>query len=357
MPPLNYGGTERVIFDLAMAQKEAGHDVTVFACDTSTIDVPVIGQFVSLAGQETLRDHKFIDLPPGLAGALEAKQLSMLSRFHDEFDVIHLHGGMAATALLDNCEIPAVRTIHWRADELDHQQFFNDFPNQQVVAISAAQAISIPESNLAGIVHHGIDIERYQLSSKTPEHLLFLGRMSDQKRPDRAIEIAKKAGRKLILAGDIDPGNRNYFSKFVEPHLNDQVQYVGPVDDEQKQQLLETALALLFPIDWPEPFGLVMIEAMACGTPIVAWDNGSVPEIIDSGLTGYVTGSISEATSAVVACEKMVRNQIRETFELRFCRKLMAAKYDLIYNDIIDIERSPAKTRYRRFFDNSSVGS
>lgn len=336
---MNYGGTERVIFDLSMAQKEAGHDVTLFACDTSKIEVNVVGEFICLTELENLKQKAKVPVPPGMVGALEAKQLSALSKHSKTFDIIHLHGGMWATAFLEHCQTPTIRTVHWRADQLDHQQFFRDFPNQKVVAISAAQARSIPNENLADTIHHGIDTQRYLLSNKPRQHLLFLGRMSDQKRPDRAIEIARKVGRKLILAGDVDTGNKGYFSKYVEPHLSDQIQYIGPVNDLQKQQLLETAQAFLFPIDWPEPFGLVMIEAMACGTPVIGWDNGSVCEIIEDEMNGYIVNSISKAVSAVIASDKINRTRIREIFEQRFCRRKMAAKYDTVYNDII--ERHP----------------
>ncbi len=256
----------------------------------------------------------------------------------DEFDVIHCHGEFAHAALLGRRRAHSVTTVHWRVDELDRQLFFDGFPDLPVAAISHAQARAVPRSNLAGVVHHGLNAERFTLGAGDGGYLAFIGRMTDQKRPDRAIEVARKTGYPLKLAGGVDVGNPGWFDAHVAGHLDESIVHVGTVDDTQKQALLGGAAALLFPIDWPEPFGLVMIEAMACGTPVIAWRNGSVEEVVEHGVTGFIVETIGEAAAAVARLAELDRARIRERFLARFTAERMARDYVALYERLLALE-------------------
>jgi len=254
-----------------------------------------------------------------------------LRRRLSEFDIVHCHGEFSHAALLGDRRPHSLTTIHWRVDELDRELFFAAFPDLPVAAISAAQEIGIPDSNRAGIVHHGIERDRYALDERPGTHLAFVGRMTDQKRPDTAIRVARAAGRPIRLAGTVDVGNPLYFDREVRPLLGPDAEYVGPLDDRGKQALLGSSAALVFPIDWPEPFGLVMIEAMACGTPVVAFRRGSVAEIVEDGVTGFVVDTEAEAAEAVEAAAALDRRRVRQRFEERFTAERMARDYLAIY--------------------------
>lgn len=332
VPPSCYGGTERVISDLANEQCEK-NDVTVFGpADCRLEEVRQIGTYQSLSAQYPT----VTDAPPGLAAELEAQQLRDLIEHGSDFDIIHLHGSAHASGVCAALGVPTVRTIHWRADEPDHLKHFRAFPDERVIAISENQARSVPRSNLAGVVHHGMPLDRYELGTGAGDYLAFLGRMTDQKSPDRAIALAHQSGLPLRLAGPIDPGNPEYFQEQVGPELGDRIEYVGSVTDADKQDFLGNAKALVFPIDWPEPFGLVMIEAMACGTPVIAWANGSVPEIIEDGRTGYVVHTVEGAIRAVKVIDELDRTSIRRSFEERFSSTRMAEQTQRIYHRVID---------------------
>ena len=319
VPPLSYGGTERVVADLAHAQAAFGHEPIIFAGSDSTIDLPLRSGFRSLSSHQAKQS-----VPPGLAAELEAAQLAELLRAGDIFDIVHLHGSAHASALCETWAAPVFRTIHWRADEADHLHHFRQFPGERVVAISEAQAAGVPAGSLAGVVHHGIPAERLRAGEGKGGYLAFIGRMTDQKRPDRAIELARRAGMPLQLAGPVDAGNPDYFEQVVVPALSSTVRHVGNIDDRAKQGFLGDAAALVFPIAWPEPFGLVMIEAMACGTPVIAWDKGSVPEVIEDGVTGAVVKSLDEALARLPEVLALDRAVIRQRFETRFTAARMA---------------------------------
>ena len=191
--------------------------------------------------------------------------------------------------------------------------------------------MDVPRANLAGVVHHGIPLDRYAFAGRRTDYLAFLGRMTDQKRPDRAIALARQSGLTLKLAGPVDAGNPTYFDNVVKPHLDAAIQHVGNVTDDQKQGFLSNALALMFPIDWPEPFGLVMIEAMACGTPVIGWDEGSVREIVDDGVTGIIVNSVEEALDRLPEIRNLDPAIIRKTFEQRFSADRMAREITDLY--------------------------
>ncbi|RPF71029.1 glycosyltransferase family 4 protein [Aurantiacibacter spongiae] len=329
VPPRHYGGTERVIADLAREQVAAGHEVTLFAAADSSLDqVHRVGDYHSIAWHRRQAEG---DLPPGLPAELEAQQLRDLLKRAGSCDVLHVHGSAHASAVAASLGLPAFRTIHWRADEADHREHFAGFPQERVIAISNAQASDVPPSSLAGVVHHGIPVDRLSFGSGSGGYLAFLGRMTDQKRPDRAISLAQATGLDLKLAGPVDPGNPGYFARVVEPELDHSITHIGLVDERGKQTLLGGALALVFPIDWPEPFGLVMIEAMACGTPVIAWRRGSAAEIVDNGLTGFVVDSMAEALERMNDIRLLDRKAIRATFERRFGADRMARETLALY--------------------------
>ena len=331
VPPTHYGGTERVIADL-LREQSAEHDVTVFGPADCTLEgVRRIGDYNSLSAHAS----DIAKAPPGLAAELEAQQLRDLLKHGRDFDIVHLHGSAHASGVCAALDIAAVRTIHWRADEPDHIEHFKAFPNEKIIAISGDQARAVPSYSLAGVVHHGLPPDRFCIGNGSGGYLAFLGRMTDQKRPDLAIELARRTESALKLAGPVDPGNPGYFARAVVPYLNDTITHIGSIDDARKQAFLGSATALVFPIDWPEPFGLVMIEAMACGTPVIAWDRGSTPEVVDEGVSGFVVASIDEAARALHQCRKLDRNDVRLQFERRFASTRMAHETIHLYRQVI----------------------
>ncbi|SFG55293.1 Glycosyltransferase involved in cell wall bisynthesis [Methylobacterium gossipiicola] len=330
-PPLHHGGTERIVHDLSVALQNAGVEVTLFAPSDSATHLPRVGDYPSLAALEAREGR----VAPGVPAALEALQMEALTRRLDAFDIVHCHGEFAHATILGARRCRSLTTVHWRVDERDRALFFAGFPDLPVAAISVAQEAGIPLANRAGIVHHGIARDRYAPRAVPGDHVAFIGRMTDQKRPDVAIRVARAAGLPIRLAGTIDVGNPGYFDAAVRPLLGDDAVYVGPVDDAAKGRLLGDARALLFPIDWPEPFGLVMIEAMACGTPVIAWNRGSVPEIVEDGVTGFIVSSEAEALAAIGRLHTLDRATVRRRFEARFTAERMAADYLAIYRRLL----------------------
>ncbi|WP_447555015.1 glycosyltransferase family 4 protein [Vreelandella sp. EE22] len=330
-PPPGSGGTERIVADLTEALFNLNYDVTLIGpsdCQTHARHLPCAPSLYQL---QTLHDN----VPPGVPGALEALVLEKLRQHLDEFDVIHCHGEFCHAPLLGHRRAQSLTTVHWRVDELDRQLLFKGFADLPVAAISRAQSTAIPKANLAGVVHHGLNAQRFERGPGDGGYLAFIGRMTDQKRPDRAIEVARGAGYPLQLAGGVDVGNPGWFERFIAPELDDDIRHVGTVNDVQKQDFLGRAEALLFPIDWPEPFGLVMIEAMACGTPVIAWRNGSVEEVIEEGVTGFIVDSIDEAVAAVSRLPTLSRERVRERFLERFTAERMALDYIALYESLL----------------------
>ena len=325
-PPQNAGGTERMVADLVRAVINLEQFVTLFGPLDSDVGCEIVGPSVSVARLRTQEAR----VPGATLPVLESALLDMVRARAHEFDAIHCHTEFAHAAVLAEHRAKTLTTIHWRCDELDRQLFFRAFPDLPVAAISEAQAASVPAANLAGVVHHGIPADRY-VPGPGGEGLAFLGRMTDQKRPERAIAIARGAGRPLRLAGNIDPGNPAHFRDHVEPSVGDGIRFMGELDDAGKQELLGTSAALLMPIDWPEPFGLVMIEAMACGTPVIAWRHGAVPEIVEHGVTGFVVDTLGGAIAAVARLGEIDRAGVRRRFEERFTAARMAADYLTLY--------------------------
>jgi glycosyltransferase involved in cell wall biosynthesis len=251
------------------------------------------------------------------------------------FDVLHFHTDCIHYPLTRLLRIPQVTTLHGRLDLSDLRPLFDEFEDLPVISISDAQRMPFPRLNWKRTIYHGLPIDMFQPVSGPGDYLLFLGRIAPEKGPIRAIEIARRAGRKLVIAAKVDPSDRDYYEAKVRPLIDGRtVEYVGEISDQDKQEILGNAFALLFPIDWPEPFGIVLIEALACGTPVIAWPNGSVPEIIDHGRTGFLVTSVDQAISALRQINTLDRALIRQVFESRFTARRMAEEYVLTYRSL-----------------------
>jgi glycosyltransferase involved in cell wall biosynthesis len=289
VPPKLYGGTERVVSWLTEELVQQGHEVTLFASGdskTSASLFPATPRALRLAG---VRDHT----------ASLLVMLEHVRRRADQFDIIHFHTDLLQFPLFQELFYKCVTTFHGRLDLNDFHPIYRAFPAMPVVSISDAQRRPMPPVNWASTIHHGMPLELYPFNPKGGDYLAFLGRISPEKRPDRAIEIAKRSGVPLRIAAKVDPADREYFKCELKPLLDHPlVEFIGEIDDRQKREFLGGALALLFPIDWPEPFGLVMIESMSSGTPVIAWNNGSVQEIIDKH-SGAIVESMEAAADAV----------------------------------------------------------
>jgi glycosyltransferase involved in cell wall biosynthesis len=251
------------------------------------------------------------------------------------FDVIHSHLDIHGLPLGRRATVPVVTTLHGRLDLPELDPVFAEFAEAGLVSISDAQRAPRPHARWLGTVHHGYPLGRFRATRAAGEHFAFLGRISPEKRLDRAIAIARAADRPLVVAAKIDPTDRAYFHVVIEPLLGADVSLIGEVDDRGKQALLGGARALLFPIDWPEPFGLVMIEALACGTPVVAMRRGSVPEVLDDGVTGFVCDDLDAAIAAARGIDRIERAACRAAFEARFTVARMAAGYEEIYHRLV----------------------
>jgi len=334
VPPKLYGGTERVVAHLADALVQCGHDVTLFA----SADAQTSARLVQVRDQAIRLD------PHPLKSDLAA-HLSMLHEVHrraDDFDVFHFHVDLVHFPVFEDLAHRTVTTLHGRLDLTDLSEVYRRWPLYPLVSISHDQRRPLPLANWMATVPHGLAEDLYGFTPTPGDgYLAFLGRISPEKRPDRAIAIAKRLGWKLKIAAKVDLADRAYFSQVVEPLLSDPlIEFIGEIGDAQKSEFLGQASALLFPIDWPEPFGLVMIESMACGTPVVAWRCGSVPEIIDDGVTGFIVTSEDEAVAAVGRAVTLDRGAIRRVFERRFASTVMAHNYLGIYGRLMDGIRS-----------------
>jgi glycosyltransferase involved in cell wall biosynthesis len=324
VPPKLYGGTERIVSYLTEELVRQGHDVTLFASAdsrTSAKLVPCAPQALRLAG-------KTCDPIPHVLIMLEE-----VRRLADDFEILHFHMDMLHFPLFRYMSAHTLTTLHGRLDGPDLQPFYRKFPEFPLVSISNTQRRPMPPVNWAGTVQHGLPLDLLRFNpSPHGDYVAFLGRISPEKRPDRAIEIAVRARQKIRIAAKVDDADRQYFERAVRPLLdNPLVEFIGEIGEERKSEFLGNASALLFPVDWPEPFGLVMIEAMACGTPVIAYPNGSVPEVIDEGVTGFLVHSIEEAVAALAEARRLDRRAIRRCFEYRFSASRMARDYVTLY--------------------------
>jgi len=333
VPPKLYGGTERVVAWLVDELVELGHAVTLFASGDSRTRGrlhPVWPHALRLGRQRT---------DPMAATAL---LLEAISKRAKDFDVIHAHIDWLHLPLLRRLGVPHLTTMHGRIDLPGLPDVIREFPEASFVSISDNQRLPLPDANWCGTVQHGLPTNLFRPSYGKGSYLAFLGRLTAEKGPEKAIRIARAARMPLRIAAKIPRAETAYFKKHLEPLIDgEDVRLIGEVNDATKQGFLAQAAALLFPIDWPEPFGLVMIEAMACGTPVIAYRSGSVPEVIDDGVTGFIVESEEEAVDAVNKLARLDRRKVRERFEERFSAHRMARAYESHYRQLIDgsIER------------------
>lgn len=320
VPPAMYGGTERVVSYLTEELVSLGHDVTLFASADSRTGAELVP-----CSERALRlDEKCMD-PVSLHFIMMEKAL----RRAREFDIIHSHVDCIGFVMGRRTDVPVINTLHGRLDNPEHEFIFREYGSSPLVSISDAQRAPKPFANWVATVHHGIPADLYDFSPKTGGYLLYIGRISPEKKVESSIAIARRAGIRLKIAAKVDRVDVDYFESCLKPHLKSQyVEFLGEVNDREKNELMGGALAFLHPVDWPEPFGLSMIEAMACGTPVVARRRGSIPEVVDHGVTGFIFEEDDEAVRILDGiCRGFSRAGCRRRFEERFLQGRMAAGY------------------------------
>jgi glycosyltransferase involved in cell wall biosynthesis len=327
VPPKLYGGTERVVYSLTEELVAMGHDVTLFAS----------GDSVTSATLAPMRDQA-LRLDPSVKDwvAIYYRMVEMIYRRKDEFDVMHFHIDYFPLSLFSRQKTPYLTTIHGRLDLPEFVETYGTFPDAPLVSISDSQRAPIPNLNWVRTVLHGMPANLLTPQPVKQEYGAFLGRISPEKGVDRAIKIAAKAGLKLKIAAKVDNADKEYYDSKMKPLIqgNPDIEFIGEINDAQKPAFLSGAHALIFPINWPEPFGLVIIESMACGTPVIAFNCGSVREVIDAGVTGFIVNDIDEAVAAVGKIHTLDRACVRATFDRRFTARRMAEDYVDLYESL-----------------------
>jgi glycosyltransferase involved in cell wall biosynthesis len=330
VPPKLYGGTERAVSHLTEELVALGHDVTLFASGDSVTSAKleaVWPQAIRL--DPTTRDWI----------AVYARMMELVYRRAGEFDVLHFHNDYFPLSLFSRQPTPFMTTLHGRLDLPEFAHIYNLFPHAPVVSISDSQRRPLPRLGWVGTVLHGLSENQLTPTAGPQDYVAFLGRIAPEKGLDRAIRIAAASGMKLKIAAKIDKADEEYFEQTIKPLLSHaHVEFIGEINDQQKSAFLGGARALLFPIDWPEPFGLVMIESMACGTPVIAFDRGSVPEVIDDGLTGFIVQDEAAAATALRKLDTLSRTQVRRQFEKRWTARRMALDYVAVYDRLCQTE-------------------
>src|SRR5258705_6449564 len=331
VPPKLYGGTERVVSYLTDGLVCQGHDVTLYAsADSVTMAElrPMCEKALRLQGSNVVDP---------LAGHI--RMLEIVAQDASEFDVVHFHIDYLHFPVTRRQNFPSVTTLHGRLDIPEIHALFREFPEMNLVSISDAQRQPMKWANWVGTVHHGLPEHLYPPTYNKGKYLAFLGRISPEKRVDRAIEVAKQVGLPLKIAAKIDPADKDYFESEIQGLMDHPlVEYIGEIGEHEKAQFLGNAMALMFLIDWQEPFGLVLTEAMACGTPIVAYGMGSVPEVIDDRTTGYIVDSVDAAANTVKRLDALDRRTTRKVVAHRFSVPRMCQDYVRIYQRIRDGE-------------------
>ncbi len=334
VPPKLYGGTERIVSYITEELVRRGHDVTLFASgdsETAARLIPACNRALRLLTGPVNRDAPFVVM-----------QEHAFARDADQFDVIHSHLDFLSFPMSRRCPTPVLTTLHGRLDLPELVPVFNEYADMPIVSISNAQRLPLPQANWQGTVYHGLP-DLYTFHPRAGSYLAFLGRISPEKRPDHAIEIAKRVGMPLRLAAKVDPADREYFETRIEPLLDHPlVEYVGEITDAEKCDFLGDAAAVLCPYDWPEPFGIVLIEALACGTPVFAYRRGSIPEIIEDGVTGFVCDNINQMVAAMDRLPLLDRQRCRDSFEARFTVQRMTDDYLAIYERMAAVRTRPA---------------
>jgi glycosyltransferase involved in cell wall biosynthesis len=330
VPPKLYGGTERVVSFLTEELVNLGHDVTLFASGDSVTSADLHASW-----------PRALRLDPAIRDPIAPHMLMMehVARRMDDFDVLHFHMDYWPFSFFSRQDVPFITTLHGRLDLPELQPVFNTFNKVPVVSISDSQRRPLPQANFVRTVLHGLPENLLTPQPSKRDYLAFLGRICPEKGVDKAIRIARASGVKLKIAAKIDKVDAEYFEQKIRPMLGDGVELIGEINDDQKPEFLSGARGLLMPIDWPEPFGLVMIEAMACGTPVIAFNRGSVPEVIEDGLTGFIVEDETSAISAVGRLGELTTRGIRHRFETRFTARRMAEDYLSVYRQLAHVGR------------------
>ncbi|MGB8842279.1 MAG: glycosyltransferase family 4 protein [Aliidongia sp.] len=336
VPPKLYGGTERIVAHLTNQLVDLGHEVTLFASGDSETKARLVAAWPhALRLDPTMRDY----LAPHII------LLETLARCARDFDIIHLHIDYLSYPILSRIDVPFVSTLHGRLDLPELQHLYQTFPDVPVVSISDSQRKPMKYANFVDTIYHGLPDDMLRQGPGLGGYLAFIGRISPEKAPDAAIRIAQAAGMNIKIAAKIDKADQAYFDECVKPLLSlPHVEFIGEINEFQKIEFLGNAAALLFPIAWDEPFGLAMIEAMACGTPVIALRRGSVPEVLDDGISGFIVETEAEAIAAVRRVPELDRGRVRQTFEARFTARRMAEDYLRVYQHLIAARR-PAKLK------------
>lgn len=350
VPPKMYGGTERVVHYLTEELVIQGHEVTLFASGDSITSAKLISTV-----ENGLRLKK--DCTDSLAHHIVEMQ-EVFDRAND-FDILHFHIDYIHFPFSEKLHVPGVTTLHGRLDIPDLQPLYNKFRNQKVISISDNQKKPLPQANWMGTVYHGLPEALLSQGDGNGGYLAFVGRISPEKGVDKAIEIAIESDIPLKIAAKIDNADKEYYERDIKHLLKHPlIEFYGEINEEEKKDFLGKARALLFPINWEEPFGMVMIESMACGTPVIAFGCGSVPEVIDDNESGFIVHNVKEAVQAVKKIDQMNRDKVREIFEKRFTASRMAKDYLQIYTSILN-DRKSARSRHLnlRSYDKEIEGT
>lgn len=325
VPPRAYGGTERVVHNLTEALVRLGHDVTLYASgdsQTSARLVPFIDRAINFD-----RDTD--------AAAFHIAMLKDVYAHAAEYDVIHSHLDYLTFPFIASTSTPTVLTLHGRLDRPEYRCVYGAYPHLNYVSISDSQRRDVPDINWVDTVHHGVDVQAFDFYPDPGDYLCFVGRIAQEKRPDRAIEIAKRAGIPLKIAAKVDPKDEDYFHACIEPLLDHPlVEFLGELDEPHKRELMGKALALVLPIDWPEPFGMVFIESLACGTPVLTCPRGSVPELLRDGVTGYIRDNVRDLAACALQLHRISRERCRAYAQRRFDTRRMALEYVNVYSQV-----------------------
>ena len=327
VPPKLYGGTERVVYSLTEELVAMGHDVTLFAS----------GDSITSATLAPMRDRA-LRLDPSVKDwvALYHRMIELIYRRKDEFDVLHFHIDYFPLSLFSRQNVPFLTTLHGRLDLPEFIEVYNTFRDAPFVSISDNQRQPVPNLNWVRTVLHGMPADLLTPQPVKQEYAAFLGRVSPEKGLDKAIRIAERAGLKLKVAAKVDNADKEYYDTEIKPLItgNPNIEFIGEINDQQKPAFLSGAHAVIFAIDWPEPFGLVMIESMACGTPVIAYRAGSVPEVIDDGVSGFIVTGEDEAVAALKRVDQLDRATVRATFDRRWTSRRMAEDYVEVYREL-----------------------
>ncbi|MBI4318144.1 MAG: glycosyltransferase family 4 protein [Chloroflexi bacterium] len=327
VPPKLYGGTERIVSYLTEELVRRGHDVTLFASGDSVTRA----RLVSVYPRALRLDPTIVDQYVCLMA-----QVGLVYKRADEFDLIHSHVDYFTFPSMQFVRTPTLTTLHGRLDVPELQVIYRMYPDVNLVSISDSQRSPMPNAPWLSTVYNGVPLEDFPFQPRPGDYLAFLGRISPEKRTEVAIKVARKAGIKLKIAAKVDRVDRDYFEHLIKPMLKDPlVEYLGEIDQRAKGAFLGNALALIFPIDWPEPFGLAMAEAMACGTPVIATRRGSVPEIVQHGKTGFICDSIDEMVAACHEVHRLDRRACRQEVESRFSVQVMVDNYEAVYRRLV----------------------